>query len=192
MNEQSICPWVRRGSTNQAVLRDLPQPMTVTQIARRICRSRSVASSAARRLASQGLIRCLNPEAGMNRVYWLTKTGVERQLELRRELGLPQLKHDLPSVCWRTYGAVCTSHRAATIGALDEPRCPADIKRRARYLNSAIRMSANNVRDVIRALASRRVVVPVPDRKRSHPRYELTPLGQTLHALLLKAEVNPE
>ena len=49
-------------------------------------------------------------------------------------------------------------------------------------------MSANNVRDVIRLFVASGIVRSVPGKRRAHPRYELTMLGDVLRTLLLRAE----
>lgn len=121
------------------------------------------------RLRRQGRVECLNPEARRSRVY--ARTGTRRE-----------------GVDWELYGWVSYSHRRAVLLALDEPRQPAGIKRRARFLQPGIRMSANNVRDVIRLFHARGIVRPVHVRKRAHPRYELTRLGEQLQRLVLEGE----
>ena len=60
---------------------------------------------------------------------------------------------------------------------------------RARTHNPGIRMSANNVRDVIRLFVSKGVVRPITAKRRSHRRYELSEVGKQLRLLLLEAEV---
>ena len=76
----------------------------------------------------------------------------------------------------------------AIIKAMKEPLQPATIKRRARSLDPNLRMSANNVRDVIRLLLDRGIVRRVEIKKKRHPRYELTELGRVIQELLLRAE----
>ena len=50
---------------------------------------------------------------------------------------------------------VCFSHRAAVIQALDRAMQPAAIKRKAKSQNPDLKMSANNVRDVIKLFLQR-------------------------------------
>jgi hypothetical protein len=102
---------------------------------------------------------------------------------------MPRLVHDYPNLDWQLYGEVCFSHRAAVLKTLTQPMQPAHIKRRARFQDPTIRMSANNVRDVIRFLRSKRIVQPVELRKKAHPRYQLTDTGRQIQRLLLQAEV---
>jgi predicted DNA-binding transcriptional regulator len=71
---------------------------------------------------------------------------------------------------------------------MDEPLQPAAIKRRARRHDPEIRMSANNVRDVIQVFLRRGIVTSVLERGKTHPRYELTETGRQLQQLLLRAE----
>ncbi|CAG0986007.1 hypothetical protein PHYC_02027 [Phycisphaerales bacterium] len=65
---------------------------------------------------------------------------------------------------------------------------PSEIKRRARRQDSSLRMSAGNVRDVVKLLLARGIVAQVRLRKRAHPMYELTDIGRQLRQALLNAE----
>ena len=65
---------------------------------------------------------------------------------------------------------------------------PAEIKRRARFKNPGIRMSANNVRDVIQVLLKEGIVEKVEIRKKAHLRYRLTGLGEKIWELLDEVE----
>ena len=84
---------------------------------------------------------------------------------------------------------MCFTHRAAIVRALNEPLQPATIKRRARARQPQLRMSANNVRDIIHLLAAWGVVRPVQVRRKAHLRYELTKNGRAIQQLLEQAEV---
>ncbi len=61
----------------------------------------------------------------------------------------------------------------------------AAIKRRAVFHDPQLRMSANNVRDVMRYLVDNGVVRVVRVRRKAHPRYELTELGHAFQQLLV-------
>ncbi|MFC1780851.1 hypothetical protein ACFLZ8_01125 [Planctomycetota bacterium] len=91
---------------------------------------------------------------------------------------------DLPDIDWELYGWVCFSHRAAIIKALTESMQPAKIKHRAKQQNPKIKMSANNVRDIIKLFLEKEIVEPVKVGKRAHLRYELTELGRNIQGLL--------
>lgn len=123
------------------------------------------------RLRRQGRVRCLNPEALRSRVY------------VRTDAQLPE------GVDWTLYGWVLYRQRRAVLEALDAPRYPAAIKRRARYLHSGIRLSANNVRDIIRLFHTRGLVTSM-DLGRSHPSYALTAHGEVLQRLMLESETH--
>lgn len=121
-------------------------------------------------------------------MYWLTQPGKECQSRLQQERGLGALRNDFRIVDWELYGWVCFSHRAAVLTALREPMQPSQIKRDARSQNPALKMSANNVRDVIRLFLKRGIVERLPGRrKRSHPQYQVTEEGYKLRVLMLRA-----
>jgi hypothetical protein len=134
------------------------------------------------------LVKCLNPLATRSRLYWLTPIGIFCQKKLKNKEDIPNALKNLPDIDWQLYGWVCYNHRAAIIKALTEPMQPATIKRRAKQNNSKIKMSANNVRDVIRLFHKKGIVRSVNLRKKAHPRYELTEIGTRLKTLLQQAE----
>lgn len=89
---------------------------------------------------------------------------------------------------WRDFAFVASSHRRAVVLAMEGPMQAAAIKRRARYLDPTVRMSANNVRDVLGALLTQDIVREVWLRKRAHRRFELTAKGIRLQEQLRRAE----
>ncbi len=137
----------------------------------------------------QGLLFCLNPRAQRSRLYWLTFLALKLQKQLRVARGLPLFKHDLPEIDWQLYARTCFAHRSAVIKAMVEPMQPSQIRRRAVSANSGLRMSANNVRDVIRFLRSTEIVQPVKVKKKARLHYELTEQGRHFQRLLQQAEV---
>lgn len=73
---------------------------------------------------------------------------------------------------------------------MTEPMQPATIRRMACRRFPELRMSANNVRDVIKLFQERGLVERVPGRrKRSHPRYVLSEVGEK--ARWLSRRINP-
>jgi len=179
--------WVTDGHQRKVFLQ-LSQPATAKQLARQMGISLDRCSYILGRLAALGLARCLNPFSRRSRLYWLTRLGRAWQRRLRELDRMPPLVHDCPDLDWQLYGEVCYSHRAAVIRTLSQPMQPAQIKRRALFHNPKIRMSANNVRDVIRLLKAEGIVRPVKLKRRAHPQYELTDTGRQMQRLLAQAE----
>ena len=64
----------------------------------------------------------------------------------------------------------------------------AAIKRKALFHNSELRMSANNVRDLMKHLLEKKIVRRIKMKKKAHPRYELTDLGKVFRELLLETK----
>ena len=91
-------------------------------------------------------------------------------------------------VDWEVYGWLCFSHRSVVLRALTEPMQPAKIKRKIRSRHPNARISANNVRDVIRLFLAKGIVRQVFTKKQSLPRYELTELGCVYQRLLNQAD----
>lgn len=162
--------------------------MTAKQLSHKIALSMDCCGYILSELSDHKLVACLNGQARRSRLYWLTTLGKIYQQKLRESRNLPQFDFDFPKVDWQLYGWVCFSHRQAVIRALTEPMQPAAIKRKARSQNAGLRMSANNVRDIIRLFLSRRIVRPVNVHRKAHLRYELTELGRKFRTLLLEVE----
>jgi DNA-binding MarR family transcriptional regulator len=179
---QDTCLKVRQ----RRLLLAFSAPMTVSQLAGHVGMARRQYSQSLRALVRQELAVCLTPRARRSRVYWLTKKGCEARRRLIGHEAAPATGID-----WGLYGWVCFSHRAAVLKALDEPRQPADIKRAARSRDPGLRMSANNVRDVIGEFRDQGLVHPVYERRHAHPSYALTDRGSALRDHLLVAETPP-
>ena len=64
---------------------------------------------------------------------------------------------------------------------------PTQVKRKARFQNPALRMSANNARDVVKEFLSKGLVQPVRVRRKAYLRFELTEVGKQLQDLMVKA-----
>lgn len=161
--------------------------MTARQLAHKLGMSLDSCSYVLWELRIYGLVCCLNPGARRSRLYWITKLGKVCQKELCKSRNLPSVVHYLPELDWNLYGWVCYSHRAAVIKTLDAPMQPAAMKRKARFQDRSLRMSANNVRDIIRLFLMKGIVNQVMLKGKTHPRYELTEAGKDLQSLLLRA-----
>jgi hypothetical protein len=148
----------------------LTRPLTVRQLAAKLAYPLDETTELLRRLRHGGRVRCLNPDARRGRVYTSTTNTNDSAVD------------------WSLYGWVCFHQRRAVLEALDEARSPAAIKRRARFLHPGIRLSANNVRDIIREFREHDLVRPVAARGRAHPAYALSPTGAVLQRLVWENE----
>ena len=180
--------WLVQSERRKQIVREFTQPLTATQLSQRTDLSRDACSHLLWELAIYDLVRCLNEHARRSRVYWLTYLGVGCQHKLNELLHTRPQHHHVPEVDWHLYGWVCFSHRQAIIKALLYPMQPSAIKRRARLQNAKLRMSANNVRDVIRLFLAKDIVKPIHRRRSVHPLYELNDVGIDLQRLLYRAD----
>ncbi len=185
MTRHRIFNWLIQSEKRKQLLIRFTQPMTVTQIAKREGWSLDSCLHLLWSFRTNGITHCLNPDTRHMRIHWLTRVGEAFQARLRRRLELDLIDHRLPDIPWDLYSAICYSHRSAVIKALRKPMQAAQIKRQALLQNAELRMSANNVRDVVRYLRSKGIVEKFRIKKRSHPRYELTDLGRSFQELLL-------
>ena len=164
--------------------------MTASQLSKRTGLGQDQCSVILGQLILCGMVKCLNPTAKRSRLYWLTPIGILCQKKLRQDKKLPKLAKDLPDIDWQLYGWVCYNHRAAIIKALTEPMQPAAIKRKAKQQDPKMKMSANNVRDVIRLFLQKGIVKPLKIKKKAHLHYKLTRTGRSFQQLLTKAGSN--
>jgi DNA-binding MarR family transcriptional regulator len=169
-----------------ALLLDFSKPYTAHQLAEKHRVPLARCSRRLRTLAKLGLAACANPSARRSRVYQLTGQGKALQRQLRKQEGLPPLTAPSEDVDLKLLGNVCHRHRAAVLKAMDEPLQPATIKRIALRNDPAIKMSANNVRDVIYWFVRRGIAKPVEVRGKAHYHYELTEPGRAVRKLLLE------
>jgi hypothetical protein len=158
--------WLIQSDRRKEIIRDFNQPLTATQIARRVGISLDRVLHLLWALTLYRVLYCLNKDTRHNRLYWLTELGRACQRRLRETLGLQPLTHRFPDIPWDLYSSVCYSHRTAVIMAIRTPTQAATIKRIARLKNPDLRMSANNARDVLWRYLKQGIVTSVRPKKR--------------------------
>ena len=188
MEFKYIFDWFIQSERRKEILVDFNQPLTATHIAQRTNISLDACLHVLWVLSLYNIVYCLNKDTRYNRVYWLTELGKRCQQKLREDKSLRPLARNFPSIPWNLFGSVCYSHRSTVIKTMHEPMQAAKVKRKALYQNSKLRMSANNVRDVMKYLLSKDIVRKVYVRRKRHPRYELTELGKEFKGLLISAK----
>jgi predicted transcriptional regulator len=173
------------------VLLALNQPLITRQISKKTGIPTYTCSYIIATFVDSGVLVCLNPHARNNRLYWFTKAGLQYLQQLYSTQNLTYSNPLLPDIDWNLYGWACFSHRSAIIKALTHPMQPSEIKRLFRFQKTQIRISANNIRDIIHLFLTKGIVRPVNNRGKSRPRYELTETGIKLRHLLIQAGVAP-
>lgn len=170
----------------ELLLLALTQPMTATQLARTSASSREQCSFLLRRLAKLSLSRCITPRLRRNRLFWPTSSGRDCQ-ELLAGQWKRNLRHDFPLIDWYLYAQVCYSQRAAVVKHLSRPMQPVQIRRAAVSNDSSLKLSANNVRDVMRFLRLHRIV-EVVEQNGQYALYDLSEEGKHMQRLLIQAD----
>ena len=188
MERKQAYDWAQRNENRKTLLMSIKQPMTALQLSKRTGLKPNQCSIILGKLTLCGMVKCLNPNATRSRLYWLTPTGILCQKKLSKDKSLPEPTEKLLDIDWPLYGWLCYSHRAAIIKVLTEPMQPSTVKRRAKQQDSRIKMSANNVRDVIKLLLQKEIVKPLKLKKKAHLHYELTRTGQDLQKMLRRAD----
>ena len=177
--------WLVQSERRRNILLDFDQPLTATHISRRTGIALDACLHLLWGMTTYGLLTCLNPDTRYNRLYWLTNVGKACQRRLRQRLGLRPIAHKVPNVSWDLFSSTCYSHRTAVLRAMQGPMQAASIKRKAVFQDPRLRMSANNVRDVMRYLLGHGIVCRLTVRRKSHPLNELTDVGKAFQELLV-------
>ena len=189
MQTSNVYEWITKEENRKKLLLSIRQPLTAKQISRETRIGVDTCSYLLAKFAVKGIVACLNPNARNSRLYWVTELGQKCRERLHRQLSLPEKQYDVPSVNWELYGWVCYNHRSPIIRILTEPMQPSEMKRRLRQIGSNVRISANNIRDIIRLFHEKGIVRKMSVRKRAHPRYELTDQGIQIQKLLNQAHM---
>jgi len=192
MHNSDVYKWVTQDQKRRKILLSMKQPLTAKQVARKTRIDVDTCSYIIMKFHRKGLVICMNPKARCCRLYGLTDIGREYQERFQTKYDLPNKSWGafaVPRVNWELYGWVCFKHRSAVIRALNAPMQPSEIKHMLRIHNPSVKISANNIRDIIRLFLGKDVVRKVFCAKKAHPQYELTPLGMKMQKLLFQAEM---
>ena len=188
MKNNKVYQWLTDDKNRKKILLAINQPITAKQLSKRTGIPVDTCSYILAKFAAKGLLICLNPDASKSRLYWLTKFGIRCRKQLYLDSNLVYKEYNLSDIDWHLYGWVNFNHRSAIIKILTTPMQPAGMKKVLRIHRSKIKISANNVRDIIKLFLAKDIVKPVKIRKKAHPRYELTDLGTKLRQLLIRAD----
>jgi hypothetical protein len=188
--QKVVCDWLKKGRRREMIMISLRQPMTAKQLSYTTGIREDSCSFILQEFLRYLMVTCLNRSARRSRLYWLTKKGRKYKQKLFTQQGLSALPVDFPVVDWELYGWVCYAHRTAIIKVITEPLQPAAIKRKILHQNPKIKISANNVSDILRLFLKKKIIVPVKIQKEAHLSYRLTELGTKLQLLLYRVE-NP-
>ncbi len=186
--QKEVYRWLTQGKRRKRIITHLKQPMTAKQLAQITGLREDCCSYVLKELSAYRLVYCLNPGARRSRLYWLTNKCKQYQKKILKTHGLSIYAYDFPIVDWKLYGWICYSHRAAIIEVMTEPLQPASIRRKIKQQGPGMKISANNVADILRLFLKRKIIKPVNIRRKVFCRYELTELGNKLQNLLHHAE----
>ncbi len=186
MRDKSIQTRLKEDAVRVKLLAAFRQPLTTRQISKKIGLPLSFCSHRIALLADWGLLICLNPTAQNSRVYGLSEIGQRYRRRCSGPTPLPP--YHQPDIDWTLYGWLCYRHRAAVLNALTTALQPSRIKRLLRLNKPHIRISANNVRDIIKQFQAKGLIEPVRRPGKAHLRYQLTETGTKLRQVLIYAE----
>lgn len=187
MENTTVYPLEIKSPKHRKILLGFNQPLTTKQIIVKTGIPEDTCENIVAKLAKRDLITCLNSSAGKGRLYWLTELGKKYQMVLCWQSNISYKECILPDIDWQLYGWVCFNHRSAIIKILTAPMQPSKIKQILRIQKPNLKISANNIRDVIRLFLDKKIVRSVKIKNKGHLRYELTDLGQTLRQLLVNS-----
>ena len=167
MMNKKVYQWISEQETRKTVLKAFNQPLISRQVSKTTGIPANTCSYVIANFVDKGLLVCLNSKSHSSRLYWLTEEGHPYRKKLYRDQNLLYKESVLPNIDWTIYGL---------------------IKLILRLKRSHIRISANNIRDIVRFFSSKGIVRPVKILKKAHLRYELTDLGIKLQHLLIQAD----
>ena len=188
MQTGKVYEWINEKESRRKILMTMKQPLTGKQIGKRTGIPMDTCSYVVAKLVDKGLLICINQEARSSRLYWFTDLGAKCCRMLHQDLGLLYEEYDLSGIDWSLYGWICFSHRSIVVKTLVVPMQPSEIKRAIRKRNVNAKISANNIRDIMRLLLNKGIVQQIFYRKKAHPRYELTELGKQFREILIQSE----
>ena len=186
--QKEVYEWLTQGKRRKKIIAHLNQPMTAKQLAQVTGMREDCCSYVLKELSMYRLVCSLNPQARRSRLYWLTDKCKQYQKKVLRAYGLPVYAYDFPVVDWKLYGWICYNHRAAIVKAITEPMQPASIRRKIKRLFPDIKISTNNVADILRLFLKEKIVKSVNVRRKVFCRYELTEQGIKFQTLLRQVE----
>lgn len=182
--QKEVYSWITKSKRRRIILICLIQPMTAKQLAHNSQMREDCSSYVLQELLSRRLVYCLNPESRRSRLYWLTDKGKRYRKKIMSNHGLCVQTPEVPVVDWELYGWVCYNHRAAVIIVLTEPLQPAQVRRKIKQQFADIKISANNVGDILRLFIKKGIIKRVTVNKKAHRRYKLTEPGKQFQILL--------
>ena len=186
--QKEVIDWLTQGKRRAIIITYLKQPMTAKQLAQVTGMRQDSCSYVLAELHTYRMVYCMNPQARRSRLYWLTDQGKHYRKHILKIQGLASPAYDLPTVDWKLYGWVCYTHRAAVIQALTKPLQPASIRRKVKQQNRDVKISTNNIADILHRFLEKKIIKPVKIRKKAYRRYELTKPGNNLRMLLQQVE----
>ncbi len=188
MKLQEAITWLRKERRREKIFCSIRQPITAVQLTKRMGIAKTTISHTLREMSKYQLITCLNPESSKGRLYWFTKLGIRCHKWMSRSHGKNGVSYELPEIDWKLYAWTCFEHRSSIIKVMEVPVSPSDIRRILVRRCSNIRISVNNVHDIIKLFERKGIVKCVMIRKRKRARYVLTKLGQKFQELHIEAE----
>ena len=189
MQNSNVHKWLTENEDRRKILICIDQPLTARQISKKVGIPLDSSSHILRKLKKINITLCLNHKSRNSRLYGLTRKGQVYRNQLSKKYGIPVKRYNLVDVNWQLYGWVCFDHRAAVIKVLNEPMRASEIKKVLRLHKPNLKISSNNIRDIIRLFASKKIVEPVKVKKMAYPRYQLTDIGIQLKKLLTNAQM---
>jgi hypothetical protein len=182
--QKEVYRWLTQGKRRRKIIARLKQPMTAKQLAQATDMREDCCSYVLQELSMYRLVYCLNPEARRSRLYWLTDKCKQYQERILKTHGMSTYAYNFPVVDWGLYGWICYNHRTAIIKVLTKALQPTAIRREIRKHFPGMKISANNVADILRLFLKKKIVQPVYIQRKVFCRYELTKLGNKFQILL--------
>ncbi len=186
---KGVVDWILKSRNRLLILKALSLPLTVVQIANRVGLAHSGCSRSIGHLKEKNLIFCHNKEARLARLYWLTDWGKYIRSEFEKSQGFPKIESLPRNLNWNALARSAHRQRSEVIKSLEGTMQAVTVRKKARYLNSNLKMSTNNCRDVIQKfLLKEGIVTKTEVIGKGHIHFKLTEKGEVIKSHLQKAD----
>ena len=138
--------------------------------------------STLKKLFKLHLIRCLNPDSRIGKLYGLTKRGQQLRCQLLTARNIPYYYTEPADIDWKLYGWVCCGRqRKAILKAMNYPMPLKYIREQAKNHNTLI--SRTNANDVLQLFVAKNIAAKTKNGNRSI--FRLTQPGVKIREQLL-------
>jgi hypothetical protein len=180
--------WLKKDKRRETLLLSFIQPATAKQLSNRTEIKFSICNSFMKKLSAFGLSICRNSDSQRGKLYDLTDAGEVVLKQIANERGITVRYW----IDWKLFACLAFNQRSDVLLTWRNPNeslRAIEIKERAQKQKPSTKMSANNVRDVLRYLTENALVIKILKPRSTFPRFEITELGWIYRIMLNRIKI---